>query len=425
MERSKHVAAGLGAYRQILGDPRARAFSAAGLIARLPISMTGLGIVLLISLTSGSFGRAGLVAAVGTLAGAVAAPLWGQTIDRLGQARVLTIAAIVNSAGLALLVISVQLGWPLAVTLFAALGVGAGFSSAGSAVRARWSHRLRESPLLQTAFALEAVLDEVVFIVGPVLVTFLATAIHPALGVSVSAVIGLVGALLLAAQRSTQPPPVPRDRTRRPQRLPLAVLLPISVASLALGAVFGGMEVVVVAFAEEAGVLPYAGLFITAWSFGSLLAGVATGAIAWRAAAATRFRIGAAALAASLVPLLFLGSPLPVGALLLLSGMAIAPTLIATVAVIESSVPTARLTEALNWNTTGMAIGLAAGAAVTGHLIDLSGSRGGFFAVVGAGVLLVASALTVRARAVVSPEPESRDSAPVPALPPPAESPRR
>jgi MFS family permease len=131
------VAAGLGAYRQILSDPKARAFSAAGLIARLPIAMTGLGIVLLISLTSGSFGRAGLVAAVSTLTGAVAAPLWGQTIDRLGQARVLTIAAIINSASLAMLVISVQLGWPLAVTLVAALGVGAGFSSAGSAVRAR------------------------------------------------------------------------------------------------------------------------------------------------------------------------------------------------------------------------------------------------------------------------------------------------
>ena len=417
------MAAGLGAYRQILGDPRARAFSAAGLIARLPISMTGLGIVLLISLTTGSFGRAGLVAAVSTLTGAVAAPLWGQTIDRLGQGRVLTIAATINSASLAVLVTSVQLGWPLAVTLVAAIGVGVGFSSAGSAVRARWSHRLRESPLLQTAFALEAVLDEVVFIVGPAVVTLLATAVHPALGVSVSAVIGLVGALLLAAQRSTQPPVLPRDHTRKPERLPLGVLLPISVASLALGAVFGGMEVVVVAFAEETGVLPYAGLFITVWAFGSLLAGVATGAVAWRAPAATRFRSGAAALAASLLPLPFLTSPLPVGGLLLVSGMAIAPTLIATVAVIESSVPTTRLTEALNWNTTGMAIGLAAGAAVTGHLIDLSAARGGFFAVVGAGVLLVVASLTVRARTAVSPEP--RDSAPVPALPPPAESPRR
>ena len=417
------MVAGLGAYRQILADPKARAFSAAGLVARLPLSMTGLGIVLLISLTSGSFGRAGLVAAVGTLTAAVVAPLWGQAIDRVGQARVLVIAAMINSGSLALLVTSVLEGWPLPVSLVAALGVGIGFSSAGSCVRARWSLRLKDSPLLQTAFALEAVLDEVVFIVGPVLVTFLATAVHPALGVSVSAVIGLVGAVLLAVQRSTQPPPAPRDRTGPTARLPLRVLGPVGLACLALGAVFGGMEVVVVAFARETGVLPYAGVFLTVWAFGSLLAGVVTGAITWRAAAPVRFRVGSAALAASLLPLPFLDRPVPVGALLLVGGLAIAPTLIAAVAVIESSVPASRLTEALNWNTTGLAVGLAAGAALTGQLIDLAGARAGFAGVAGAGLLLILASLAVRAVPIgVSATP---DSVPVPAMPPPAETPWR
>ena len=415
------MAAGLGAYRQILTDPRARAFSAAGLVARLPLSMSGLGIVLLISLTSGSFGRAGLIAAVATLTAAVVAPFWGQAIDRVGQARVLVLAAMINSASLALLVISVFEGWPLLISLAAALGVGIGFSSAGSCVRARWSLRLKDSPLLQTAFALEAVLDEVVFIVGPVLVTFLATAIHPALGVSVSAVIGLVGAVLLAVQRSTQPPSAPRDRTRPAARLPLRVLGPIGLACLALGAVFGGMEVVVVAFAGETGVLPYAGVFLTVWASGSLVAGVVSGAVSWRASAPTRFRLGSLALAASLLPLPFLDRPVPVGALLLVGGLAIAPTLIASVAVIESSVPASRLTEALNWNTTGLAVGLAAGAAVAGALVDVAGARGGFACVAGAGLLLVLASLGVRAVRPVEP----RDSAPVPALPPPAESPQR
>ena len=147
--------------------------------------------------------------------------------------------------------------------------------------------RLKDSPLLQTAFALEAVLDEVVFILGPVLVTFLATAVHPALGVSVSAVIGLVGCVAAggpavdpAAAHAAGPDPAASTGCRS------GVLLPIGLACLALGAVFGGMEVVVVAFAQETGVLPYAGLFITVWSFGSLLAGVVTGTIAWRAASA-------------------------------------------------------------------------------------------------------------------------------------------
>ena len=87
------MVAGLGAYRQIWPTPRPGPSAPAGLVARLPLSMTGLGIVLLISLTSGSFGRAGLIAAVGTLTAAVVAPMWGQAIDRLGQARVLVVAA--------------------------------------------------------------------------------------------------------------------------------------------------------------------------------------------------------------------------------------------------------------------------------------------------------------------------------------------
>ena len=78
--------AGLGAYRQLLSDRAARAFSLAGVLARLPLSMTGIGVVLLVSLTTGSFGRAGLITAAGTLTGAVAAPLWGRAIDRVGQA---------------------------------------------------------------------------------------------------------------------------------------------------------------------------------------------------------------------------------------------------------------------------------------------------------------------------------------------------
>ena len=113
------MAAGLRAYQQVLADPRARAFTLAGLVARLPISMTGIGIVLLVSLTTGSFGRAGLITAAGTITGALVAPLWGRAIDRIGQARVLIAAVIINTVSLAILIISVQVGWPLLASLLA------------------------------------------------------------------------------------------------------------------------------------------------------------------------------------------------------------------------------------------------------------------------------------------------------------------
>ena len=405
------MVAGLGAYGRVLADPSARAFSLAGLIARLPLSMTGLGIVLLISITTGSFGRAGLVTAVGTVVGAVAAPAWGRLIDRVGQARVLVTATLINNASLAVLITSVLQNWPLPTTLAAAVGVGVGFSSAGACVRARWTHRLRGSALLNTAFAWEAVVDEVVFIVGPVLATFLATSIHPALGLATGAVLGLIGSLALAAQRGTEPPVQPTaQRQAAAQRLIPAVLVPIVLAHAALGALFGGMEVVIVAFAEEAGVLPLAGFLIMAWASGSLIAGVITGAITWRASPLRRFRIGAAVLAASLLPLPFVDQPLITAALLIVSGLGIAPTLIAVVAVTSAAVPPTRLTEALGWASTGLASGLAIGAASLGQVIDVAGAEAGFWGVVVTGVLLIISALCVRVTvsADLTPEPPDR-----------------
>jgi hypothetical protein len=393
------VKAGLGAYGAVLADPAARAFSLAGLVARLPLSMTGIGIVLLVSMTTGSFALAGVVPAVATLTGGLCAPLWGRAVDRTGQAPVLVAASLVWTVGLSLLLVSVLSSWPVPVTLGAAVLVGLGFSLAGSAVRARWNHRLQDSPLLDTAFAVEAVLDEVIFIVGPVLVTFLATAVHPALALGVTALTGLVGALALAAQRGTEPPRADRRLPARERdRINPSALVPVVVVSMALGAVFGGMEVVVVAFATEAGVLPYAGAILMAWAVGSLLAGVVAGTVTWRRSPATRFRVGALCLAVSLLPLPWVRAPLLVAVLLFVGGMAIAPTLIAVVAVTRAVVPQSRLTEAFAWSSTGLAGGLAAGAAGLGFLIDRGGSRLGFWGVVAAGALLVLGSLWVRTR---------------------------
>ncbi len=383
------------AFGLLLADREARAFSAAGFVARMPLSMAGLGIVLVVSLASGSYARAGLVVAVGSLTAACAAPLWGRAIDRAGQQRVLLVAALLNVSGVALLVVSVEAMWPLPVTLVGALVAGAGFTSAGACVRARWSARLAGRPELQTALALEAILDEVVFIVGPPLVTVLATQVHPALGVSVAATLGLIGAVLLAAQRSSQPAIHPHHAQRIRPPMGWAVLGPVLAACVALGVVFGGMEVVVVAFAGERGLLPYAGGFLTVWSLGSLVAGAVTGSIAWRAAPTRRFAIAACGLALSLTPLPLATHPAVLGGLLLISGAAIAPTLIASAATVQARVPAARLTEALGWTSTGLAVGLAGGAAAAGRLVDSGGAAAGFSGLIVAGAATAAAAVVV------------------------------
>jgi hypothetical protein len=325
-------------------------------------------------------------------------------------------------------VVTVLLGLPLALTLVAAGVTGLGAPVAGACVRARWAHRLTDEQLLNTAYAYEAVMDEVVFIVGPVLATFLATAVQSSLGLVAAAVLGLAGTLALAAQRSTQPPAnAGTGATEHPEvgaaghrpAVSLRLLVPVILACAALGSLFGGMEVVIVAFATEAGILRYAGLLATAWAGGSLVAGIVTGTIAWRASPARRFRIAALALAASIVPLTVVDRPWLVAALLVLSGLAIAPTLIASVAVAQASVPAGRLTEALGWTQLGLYAGVGAGAAVLGRVIDQAGARGGFLGVAVAGGLLVVAALTVRTRdKVVVPPPDSAGPGPAAELHP-------
>ena len=399
----------VGAYGAVLADPKARAFTLAGLLARLPLSMTGLGIVLMISLTTGSFGRAGLVTACATLTAAVVLPWWGRRIDRLGQARVLVVAAVLAAVGLSAVTVTVLLGMPLWLTCLAAVVSGLGATSAGSAVRARWTYRLSdaEPSLLNTAYALEAVFDEVVFIIGPVLVTFLATTIHPAFALGVVVVLGLVGAIALALQRGTEPPLAARTvGAQRPvAKLSLGFLVPIMLACAALGALFGGMEVVVVAFAREHDIVAYSGAILMVWAAGSLIAGLVTGTIHWKVSPRRRFRVGAVLLAASVVPLLFVDHPAAVAGLLMLSGLAVAPTLISSVALTQSSVPASRLTEALGWTSMGMATGVALGAAALGRVIDTWGADGGFAAMVGVALLLVVGVMLVRSPAITTPAP--------------------
>lgn len=392
-----HRRSRFAAYATVLGDPAARAFSFTGLVARLPQAMTGIGLVLLVSASTGSFGRAGVVAGAVTACSAVAAPLWGRVVDRAGQARVLAGTSVGYAVGIIAVLLSVDRGWSFAATVAGAALAGLCYTPTGSCVRARWSHRLSGSPLLDVAFAVEAVLDEVTFVIGPVLVTLLATTVGPDVGLITCAVLGVLGSVALAAQRSTEPPRRPRlPRADVASRLPVLLLGTVVAACFAFGGVFGGMEVVVVAFARERDIVSSAGLLLMCWAAGSLVAGVVAGSITWRRAPAARFRVGAAVLAATLLPMPFVDPPLLLGALLVVNGLAIAPTLIAEVSVVQTSVSALRLTEALGWSGTGLAGGVSIGAALCGAVVDRYGSAGGFTAVAGFGVLLVLGVLLIR-----------------------------
>ena len=392
----------LDSYRRVLSRPGAFRFSSAGLVARLPMSMVTLGVVLLVEGETGSYGVAGVVSGVVVLGQASCAVLHGRLVDRFGQGRVLPLAITGFAAAMVLLVSAVTRDWPMVVTyVFAAL-TGAFQPQVGACVRTRWSHLLDRPRDVQTAYALESVLDEVVFVVGPVLATMLATLWHPVAGLVVAVVAGLGGTYAFAAQRATEPPSGLHRRggTRLP--MPWRTVLPLALVCLSLGALFGSAEVTTVAFAEEAGSRAVSGWLLAVWAVGSALAGIVTGAIAWKRGPAVRVRWGSFAMMLAMVPpVLVEGFPLMFLALLV-GGCSIAPTLIATMSLTEQTVPPGRLTEGMAILHTGLMAGVAPGAAIAGYVVDHQGASAAYLVAVAAGFVAVVGAQATRTRSPVT-----------------------
>jgi predicted MFS family arabinose efflux permease len=350
--------------------------------------MVSLGIVLLVSTRTGSYALAGTVSASFLIATAVFAILQGRIVDRLGQGRVLPWTILLFTVALSLMMWSVESDRATPVPhLFAAIA-GAAQPQIGSCVRARWSLIVADKRQLQTAFALEAVVDEAVFMLGPTLVTLLATGVHPLAGLATAVVAGLAGTLALASQHRTEPV-AGRSDPQPPAATPMgwSVLAPLVIASFGLGVLFGGTEVSTVAFSEELGNKAAAGPLLGIWALGSLLSGLITGAVHWQASNAVRFRWGMLVLAVLMTPLPFVDSFMVMGGLLFVAGFAIAPTLIASVAWVQETVPMNRLTEGISIMTTGLAAGVAPGAAFAGIVIDSQGAASSYWVAAAAGFL--------------------------------------
>lgn len=386
----------LSAYRQVLSRPGAAAFSATGFLARLPISMVTLGIVLMVSAETDSYGLAGGISAAFVIASCLAALIQGRLIDRLGQARVLLPASAMCTVSLSLLVWAVDAGYRTPLPhVFAALA-GATMPAIGAAVRARWTNALDGQAERETAFALEAVVDETVYLLGPPLATALATTLFPSAGLVAAIVAGLTGTIAFASLRATEPPVHPTHTdTGAKVAMPWGRLVPLALISLAMGGVFGSTEVVTVAFADSLGEKSVAGLLLALWAFGSLVAGVITGAVTWRRTPAARMRIGIVAFTVLMAPTPLVDSAPAMGVLLFLAGFAIAPTLIALFSAIERGVPAARLTEGIAISHTGLAAGLAPGAALAGLVIDAYGASPSYLVALGGGIVAALTSLAL------------------------------
>jgi MFS family permease len=391
-------------YLTLLRSPGATATSLTAFIARMPMAMYGLGTVLLIVSLTGHYGIAGTVAAAGSVGYAVCGPVIAQLADRLGQRRVLLPQTAIFAVSTSAFVACAELRSPFWLLLLTGALAGASMPATGSMVRTRWSvlvdgdvHRLH------TAFALESVNDELIFVVGPALVTLLATQFLPAAGIGTASLLCVAGTLLFAAQRRTEPAPRPRPRAKpgsrrtlarrlaqpgRP-RIPAPGLVTLSPAFLLLGSMFATIDLSTVAFATEHGHRPLAGFILGTYALGSALGGLWYGTRRWRVSLGRRFTATMALTVTGVATFWAMPGLLALDAVCLVAGLAIAPTLIAGYGILERQAPPDRSTEGMAWLGSTISVGVGVGSAVAGHIIDAHGARWGFVFAASCGTLAV------------------------------------
>ncbi|MCD0481391.1 MFS transporter [Streptacidiphilus sp. ASG 303] len=358
--------------------------------------MFGVSALTMVASAHGSYALAGAVVATGLAATAVAGPLTARLVDRRGQARVALPAAVLAAAGAVAFALCAR--WHAPVwTLFAAHAATAAAPNTGGMSRARWAHLHRDDPSARhTANALEQAVDELCFMLGPVLAVWLCTSLSPQAGTVAGAVLLLAGVLLFTAQRATEPPVAPHrpDAHGHPLAPPPGTA-PLLAVFLAAGVVFGGMEVATIALADHLGHRASAGWMLALQATGSCAAGILYGTAAPRGTAEGRFTRAVTRMAlATLLPLAGAlwggGHTAVLAACLLVAGMATAPAMTSGTGLLQARVPAARLHEGMSLLVTAIVGGIAAGQAVGGWTVDHRGPVAAYAVpVVGGGLALL------------------------------------
>lgn len=384
---------GLPRYAALFQAPHVRRLVLSGLLARLPMGMIGLGLLLLVRDSGGSYAAAGAVSGAYFIATAVGAPVAGRLVDRRGQTQILLPRAAIFPALLGGACALAVVDAPLALIGVCAAAAGALMPPVGASLRALWPRLFADAELRAAAYALEASLQEIIFIAGPLLVAVLAGAVSPVLALAVAAATGGIGTLLIAG---SEPVRAWRPDEQRAASILGALESPgvrtIVSLSLCLGLGFGATEVAFPAFAEGHGGAELGSVPISLFAAGSLVGGLIVGARV--SVTSLRLLRAAAGLLVVGLALPLLGWSLPSMALFaFLAGLPIAPVVMAAYGLIDAVATPGTAAEAFAWISTAVFVGFSVGTAVGGVLIDQVGVRASLAlgtAGVALGALLVA-----------------------------------
>lgn len=377
----------LSRYGALFKVPGTISFSASAFVARFPMAMLGLAIVIFVESSLGNYSTAGALSAALLIATSLAAPVQARVADRVGQTRLVVPLLAVHTVAMLTFVIVVRSEGPVLLAATAVVAAGASLPQFGAFVRRRWSHVLSTptppasvgvDATVDTAYAWESILDEVVFISGPVLVAMLALGVDPAVAVLSTLGFTVLGGVAYAACRATEPGGREPGTPRTEAGMPWVAMSLLAASALALGVTFGAIELSTVAHTDQIGRPATAAVVLSAFAAGSLAAGVVAGARTWRSSTLSRYPIGAAALAVALTPALVAREPFVLAGVMALAGLTVSPTLISGYSLVQELIPADRLTEGLAYYQTALGLGVALGAAVTGPIADTGRASWGF-----------------------------------------------
>ena len=371
----------LSSYRRLI-DLAGPTYVLVAFLGRLPLAMSQLGTLLLVSTASGSYGLGGLSAGALAVANALGAPAAGSLADRIGQRPVVLVQSLLGAAGLVLLVTAVGADTGDAAVVAIAAATGLAMPQVGPLARVRWRPMTegtgpQQRRLVDAAFSYEGAADEASFALGPALIGLAAVLVSPSGGLVLAAALLAVFGSAFALDGSARL--VPRhDHAAHPGRLVSLVFVVLAAAQLLVGVLFGATQTGATVLATEAGQPGVAGLVHATLGVGSAVAGIATAYLPERIGHERRALVAALALAALSWPLLLVESLLGATAVVLVLGCAVAPYMIAVFSLAERVVPLPRVGAAMTTLASATGIGYALGSSVAGRLADAQGSTAAF-----------------------------------------------
>ncbi|MEU9364636.1 MFS transporter [Streptomyces avermitilis] len=363
-------------YLEILRARHAARLLTGTLVGRLPNATAAIAVVLFIRAEGGTYSLAGALAAVYGVANAVGQPLLGRLVDLYGQPRVQLPAALVSALAMTAFALSGTDPLPLAYVSMAVAGLFTPPLEGG--LRALWPSVLRREDQVHTAYAMDAVAQEVMFTVGPLLVTLCVALWSAQAALVVLNVIGVLGALSVVV---SAPSRAWRSAPREAHwlgALRSPGLLALLGAFLFVGLALGSITVAGVSYADDNGGDVVYGWLMAALGLGALVGGTVYGARQWSGAPERRLRGLVALLAVCYLPLVLVPGPVAMTALTALAGVFLAPCIACAFIIVDRHAPSGTVTEAFSWLVTTFTVGASVGTGLAGPVVEWGGTLWGF-----------------------------------------------